>query len=100
MTSEVFQSMHGDLFDVFGEDATVQRGADAPVPVRVVIDRNVQRFGANGEVAGVVSVANFMLSQWSPKPGDVLSLTDSAWTKKVDVVDANDGYVAQAVMHG
>lgn len=100
MTSEVFQSMHTDLFDVFGEDGTVQRGVDAPVAVRVVIDRGVQRYGSNGEVVGVVSVVNFMLSQWSPRSGDVLALTDSVWTKKVDVVEDDDGYVAQAVMHG
>lgn len=93
-----FADLHADLFEVFGQDGTVQRGSDAAVPVRVVIDRGVERYGTNGEVVATVTVVSFMVAQWIPSAGDVVAV--GAWSKKVDVLDSDDGYVAKAVMYG
>ncbi len=93
-----FADLHTDLFDVFGRDGTVQRGAAAAVPVRVVIDRGVERYGTNGEVVATVTVVSFMVAQWVPTQGDLVVV--DAWSKKVDVLDSDDGYVAKAVMYG
>ncbi|HDS1834380.1 TPA: hypothetical protein QEM98_000465 [Stenotrophomonas maltophilia] len=93
-----FADLHADLFEVFGQDGTVQRGGDAAVPVRVVIDRGVERYGTNGEVVATVTVVSFMVAQWMPSAGDVVAV--GAWSKKVDVLDSDDGYVAKAVMYG
>lgn len=98
MSDPLFDGMHEDLFDQFGQDGTIQRGAAAPVPVRVVIDQGVKRYGTNGEVVATVTVVSFMVAQWIPSAGDVVSV--GAWSKKVDVLDSDDGYVAKAVMHG
>lgn len=93
-----FADMHADVFEVFGQDGMIVRGADEPVPVRVVIDRGVERYGTNGEVVAIVQLVSFMASQWVPVQGDVLTVGE--WTKPVDVLHSNDGYVAKAVMHG
>ncbi len=93
-----FADLHADLFEVFGQDGTVQRGGDAPVPVRVVVDRGVERYGTNGEVVATVTVVSFMVAQWVPSAGDVVAV--GVWSKKVDVLDSDDGYVATAVMYG
>ena len=37
--------MHEDLFEEFGIDGTAQRGDDAAVAVRLVIDRGAERVG-------------------------------------------------------
>lgn len=91
-------SMDASLFETFGEDATVSRGAGDPVPVRVVITRGVERFGDYGQVVGRVTVADIRNSEWVAKPGDVLQLASGART--VEAVDKDDGYVNSAVLHG
>jgi hypothetical protein len=93
-----FADLHTDLFDVFGRDGTVQRGAAAAVPVRVVIDRGIERYGTNGEVVAIVTVVSFKAAQWIPSAGDIVTV--GAWSKKVDVLDSDDGYVTKAVMYG
>lgn len=94
----IASSMDASLFEAFGEDATVVRGADAPVPVRVVITRGVERFGDYGQVVGRVTVADVRNSEWVAKPGDVLQLASGART--VEAVDKDDGYVNSVVLHG
>ena len=94
--------MHADLFEEFGVDATVVRATALPLPVRVVIDRGVERIGEFGTVAGRVDVASFMVSQWEPRQGDLLAWTDrlGAHEKRVESLVENDGFVAKAVLHG
>jgi hypothetical protein len=96
------------LFDMMGDDATVQRGAGAPVPVRVVVTRGVAKLGEYGQVVARVTTVLFHQSDltiggvtytgWQPQQGDQLTLTDG--TRKVASIDADDGYVTTAVLHG
>lgn len=90
--------MDATLFEVFGEDATAQRGADAPVAVRVVLTRGVERFGDYGQVVGRVTVADIRNSEWVAKPGDVLHLASGDRT--VASIEADDGAVNRVVLHG
>jgi hypothetical protein len=90
--------MDVDLFEVMGDDATVQRGAGTPEPVRVVVARNVAKLGEYGQVVARVTTALFRNSEWQPQQGDLLTLTDGA--RKVASIDADDGYVTTAVLHG
>lgn len=93
-----FAGMDDVLFDEFGIDATVQRGADPAVPVRVIIDEGVQRVGEYGQIVGQVTVASFKVPQWRPKQGDVLTI--DGVPRPVQTIDSDDGYVARAVLHG
>lgn len=93
-----FAAMDDVLFDEFGVDGTVQRGAAAPVAVRLIIDEGVVRLGEYGQVIGQVTVASFKVPQWRPLPGDVVTVDGLA--RKVDDLDSDDGYVAKAVLHG
>lgn len=87
-----------DLFDAFGQDATVQRGAAAAVDVRVVLEDGVQVLGDYGQVVGTVTQASFINDQWEPQQGDVLALASG--TRKVDKIVENDGLVTTVVLHG
>lgn len=86
------------LFEAFGIDATVSRGADPAVDVRVVVTRGVARFGDYGQVVGRVTTVDFRNAQWAPRAGDVLHLPEG--DRKVQGLDADDGQVARAVLHG
>lgn len=86
------------LFEAFGEDATVQRGADAAVPVRVVLTRGVERFGDYGQVVGRVTVADLRNNEWVAKPGDVLHLASG--DRDVASIESDDGSVNRVVLHG
>ena len=90
------------LFDAFGVDATVQRGADAPVPVRIVVERNVVRLGEYGQVVARVDTVDVMLTQWQPQRGDVVAWADQLGThsKALTAEIEDDGFVAKAVLHG
>lgn len=90
--------MDASLFEVMGDDATVQRGAAAAAPVRVVVSRNVERLGEYGQVVARMTTVLFRNSEWQPQQGDVLTLTDGV--RKVASIDADDGYVTTAVLHG
>lgn len=94
----MFDDMHAELFEVFGQDGFVTRGVDPAVPVRVVIDRGVEQFDDLGRVVRRVDVASFNVAEWSPQQNDVLAI--GAWSKQVDAIDSDDGFVAKAVMYG
>lgn len=94
----IFEGMDDDLFVDFGDDATVQRGAAAAVPVRVVLTRGVEKLGDYGQVIARVTTAMFRNREWQPKQGDVLTLASG--TRKVDTIDSDDGLVTVAVLHG
>lgn len=91
-------AMHADLFELEGVDATVQRGADAPVPVRVILEEGRQVFGEYGQTVGQVRIAHFLVAQFLPAEPDVLTVGASSWA--IDSVPKNDGLVAEAVLRG
>lgn len=93
-----FADMHDVLFNELGEDATVQRGGDAPVPVRVFVERGIEILGDYGRVVSRVTKASFINSEWQPQQGDVLTLSSGA--RKVDTIDTDDGFVTRVVLHG
>ncbi len=97
---DVLVAMDATLFDAFGVDGTVQRGLAVPAPVRIVVDRGVQRLGDYGQSVGLVSECSFMRSQWTPIQGDVVRWTDrygdNIATLETTVED--DGFVAKHVM--
>jgi hypothetical protein len=94
----IFTDAHADLFDALGVDAFVQRGADAPVPVRVVVEDGVARVGEYGQVIGRNTCVNFLRAQWIPARADLVTIDGS--TRKVDAIDTDDGIVARVVLHG
>lgn len=93
-----FTDMDDTLFDEFGIDASVQRGTDPAVPVRVVIDEGVERVGEYGQIVGQVTIASFKVPQWRPQQGDVLTVDGVA--RPVQTLDSDDGYVARVMLHG
>lgn len=93
-----FVDAHASLMDVLGTDATVQRGSDAAVPVRVVVHDGVARVGEYGQVVGRRTLVDFLRSQWTPQRGDVLTL--DGLDRKVEAIDTDDGMVVTAVLHG
>lgn len=98
-----FDSVMGEadevLFEAFGETATVQRGADAPVPVTVYVERGVvAQTDAYGRPTGRVTRASFRNSEWEPKAGDVLVLATGPHT--IEVIESDDGSVSVAVLYG
>lgn len=98
---DVFAPMHVSLFDAFGISASVQRsGVDTPV--RIVVNRNEEVLGDYGQTATRVTTVEFLVSQWVPSSGDVVSWTDRLGNhaRKVDKKLEDDGFVAKAVLHG
>jgi hypothetical protein len=89
--------MNDALVDAFGEVATVQRGAGAVTPVRVVVLRNVQKVGDYGQVVARVNTASFINAQWEPQSGDVL--VSSLGTRKVSSIEADDGFMTTVVVN-
>lgn len=98
LADAVFVDMDDTLFAEFGESVTVQRGVAAAVPVRVVIERGVEKLGDYGQVVARVTTAMFLNSEWVPLQGDVLNLATG--DRKVDEITDDDGYVTTAVLHG
>lgn len=90
--------MDATLFEAFAIDASVVRGSDPAVPVRVVIDQGVERLGEYGQVVARVTLASFRNVEWKPQPGDVLTL--NGVERAIDDIDSDDGYVSKAVLHG
>jgi len=90
--------MDVDLFAAMGEDAQVQRGTAAPVPVRVVFERGVKHEGEHGQYVQAVDMVLFRTPQWTPKPDDVL--IQGAVRRKIDTIADDDGYVVKAVLYG
>ena len=90
--------MDETLFTEFGDDATVQRGADAPVALRVFVERGVEKIGDFGQVVARVTKVTFRNSDWQPLQGDVVTLGGGA--RAVDSVETDDGYATSVVLHG
>ena len=99
---EVFGPMHSALFDTFGVDATVVRGADPAVPLRIVVNRDQQLLGEHGQVVATVTTVDTLAGEWIPTQGDVFAWADrfGSHSRKVDKRLENDGFVAKAVLHG
>lgn len=97
-THPAFLEMDDILFDEFAVDAMVARDGGTAVPVRVVIDTGVERLGEFGQVVARVDVASFRNADWPAKPGDELTIGGN--TRRIDDIDADDGYVSRAVLHG
>ena len=91
-----------EIYETFGLDAQVTRGADAAVPVRIVIDRNQERIGDYGQVVTRVDRVRCMASQWTFRQGDVIAWTDrfGAQSKPVEIENENDGMESYGVLHG
>lgn len=98
MSDTDFADMHADVMAEFGQAGFVARGVDEPVPVTVVIDRGVALTDGYGNVVRRVDIASFLVSEWQPQAGD--RLTVGAWTRAVQTLGDDDGFVAKAVMHG
>lgn len=95
-------AMLPQLFDAFGFDGTVRRGSADPVPVRVIVNRNVPRLGEYGQVVATVTTVEFQLSQWQPQQGDVVAWADrlGSHSKSLTAEIEGDGMVAKVVLHG
>lgn len=91
-----------DIYEEFGIDALVTRGAADAVPVRIVIDRNQERLGELGQVVGRIDRVRCMATQWTFAQGDVVAWTDrfGAQTKPVELENENDGMESFGVLHG
>ncbi len=87
-----------DVFDALGQDEFVQRGSDAAVPVRVILERGVKKYGEYGVVVAIVNVVAFLKSQWSPEVADVVTV-DSVG-KGVAAIEEDNGVVVKVVLHG
>jgi hypothetical protein len=79
-------------------DATIQRGTDQPVALRVVVDDGVAKVGQYGQVIGRVSKVSFLRAEWPPARGDILTIDGQA--RKIEAIDSDDGYIVEAVLHG
>lgn len=94
----IFDGLHEDLFDTFAQAATVVRGAYAPEAIEVVVDGGVAQYDDLGRVARLVTMVSFRTAQWQPLAGD--EVTTAEWTKTVDTIEQDDGFVCKAVMYG
>lgn len=90
------------LYAEFGVDGTVKRGSEDAVPVRVIVDYDVVATGDLGQLLSQFDQASFMLSQWRPEKGDLLTWTNrfGTQTKKVGKTVSDDGLEAKVVIHG
>ncbi|MBN8261177.1 MAG: hypothetical protein J0L59_02510 [Xanthomonadales bacterium] len=92
-----------DLYQEFGIDATVQRGAAAPQPARIIVNYGQEVYGEHGQVVGRVTEVRFQCAQWMPGQGDVVAWTDRFGDHAKPVESAargDDGLEAMAVLHG
>ena len=92
-----------DLYAEFGVDATVQRGAAAPAPARIVVNYGQEVYGEYGQVVGRVTEVRFQCAQWMPAQGDLVAWTDRFGSHSKPVESAargDDGLEAVAVLHG
>jgi hypothetical protein len=94
----LFGDMHAALFDQFAVAATVQRGAGAATPIRVVVQDGVAQLGQHGTVIGRVTKISFIRSEYLPARGDLLTIDGN--TRKVEAIDTDDGMIVEAVLHG
>lgn len=91
-----------DIYETFGIDATVTRGAAAAVPLRIVVDRNQAQLGEVGQVVARVDRVRCRVSQWTFDRGDHVSWSDRLGThaKRVESEAENDGLESFGVLYG
>ena len=94
--------VHAEVFDEIGIDATVQRGTEAPVPVRIVVTYGRQKLGEFGQVIARQDSIDFLSAQWQPQQGDTVAWEDhlGAHSRKIASPEDDNGYVAKAVLRG
>lgn len=92
-----------DIYDAFGFDGTIQRGADLPVPVRIVVDRDQAVIGEFNQVVARVDQVRVRVAQWPAfMHGDLVSWSDRLGNhaKRIERQTGNDGLEAHGVLHG
>jgi hypothetical protein len=93
-----FDQPTSDLFDEFADACTVTRGAADPVPSRCIVDDGTAQVGEYGQVIGRVTRVSFIKGEWNPARGDVVTI--DGLSRPVERIDADDGLVVEAVLHG
>lgn len=96
--TDAFDRSTSRIFAALGVDATVQRGAAAPVPVRVVKRDGVARVGEYGQVIGTARHVSFRRAEWQPARGDVVVIDGPSQT--VEAIVEDDGYAVEVVVNG
>lgn len=91
-----------EMYAAFGVDAQVTRGADAGVPVRIIVNRGEVRLGEYGQAVGLVDSVSFLYEQWKPKQGDVVVWSDrlGAHSKRVERPRRDDGLEVEVTLNG
>ena len=90
MVADAFIDMHRDLLGVMGEQAVYAAGEGGSVTINALLDRHTAEVGEYGQTVGYrpsVSVLNTDVP--SPKAGDLITFTASAW-RVVRLADADD----------
>ena len=90
--------VHLAQFEVFGVEALVQRGSEAPTPTRVIVRDGVARIGEFGQVIGRARQVCFLRDWIEPRRGDVVTIGGRA--QPVESIVADDGFVVEVVLHG
>ena len=88
--ADAFSRMHSCLLARLGREALL-RGQ----PVIATLEHGVAVTGDYGEVTGHRTFAS-MLSDSSPKVGDVLTIDGKGWV--IDAIDQDDGYTVNCVL--
>lgn len=94
----IFAAAQGDIFAALGTDATVQRGANAAVPVRVVVTDSEETTGQHSQRIGNERHLQFIKAAWDPKAGDLVTIAGVA--QRVHRIVKDDGHVVEVVVHG
>lgn len=107
MTADLaFMDMHTSLFAEFGRPAVVVPAGTTDVhQVVVIVNQGVERIGEYGQSIGAVTVVDFLAHEYRPRQHDTVTLLhpvtgEALWTRPVASIDADDGFVVKAVMHG
>jgi hypothetical protein len=86
------------LASTLARDVIVVRGTAAPVTVRAVVEDGVEQIGDYGRVIGRATRISFAKHAWDPQRGDLVTIGGTV--RAIESIDTDDGYVAQAVLHG
>jgi len=107
MTADLaFMDMHTTLFDEFARPVLLVRaGTTEVIETRAVVNEGIERVGEYGQSVGAVTVLDFLATEHPARPRDSVTLLDPftrepVWTRPVASIDADDGFVVKAVMHG
>jgi len=79
----------------FGADGAYQKGVADPVPMKIILDRDVLR-EADGGVYVRQTVASFLSGQVAVDQGDRITIGSESW--RVDLMDADDGFVTTVIL--